>query len=153
MLKSVLLPDPFGPMTPRTSPCRTARSTFETAVKPPNRLVRFLISRSIAVSLLGWHPLGYADCLEASPYQEIFDNAAKTARHEKNHQYNHGSKYHHPVLVVVASEIIDDCHRDGADDTAPNMADATNNDHQQHRHHFGDGIAIGMEKAGRHVRL
>src|SRR5271165_4596006 len=38
MLKIVLLPDPFGPISPRISPSPTANETSLTAVKPPNRL-------------------------------------------------------------------------------------------------------------------
>src|SRR5262245_13467031 len=132
---------------PRTSPCRTARSTLEMAVNPPNRLVRFLISSSIAVSLLGWHPPGFADRLEATPHQEIIDDAAETARHEKDHQHDHGTEHHHAVLVVVAGEIIDDRHHDGADDTAPDVADPAKYHHQQHRHHLRDGVVVGMEEA------
>ena len=39
-LKVVLLPEPFGPIRPRISPSLTSNETFETAVKPPNILVR-----------------------------------------------------------------------------------------------------------------
>ena len=39
-LKVVLLPEPFGPIRPRISPSLTSNETFETAVKPPNVLVR-----------------------------------------------------------------------------------------------------------------
>src|SRR5690349_25022596 len=38
MLKMVLLPEPFGPIRPRISPCATRNDTLLTAVKPPNRL-------------------------------------------------------------------------------------------------------------------
>src|ERR1700755_1121633 len=40
MLKIVLLPEPFGPIRPRISPCSTLNDTLLTAVKPPNRLTR-----------------------------------------------------------------------------------------------------------------
>src|SRR5947209_963460 len=39
-LKVVVLPEPFGPISPRISPGCTANDTSLTAVKPPNRLVR-----------------------------------------------------------------------------------------------------------------
>ena len=38
-LKIVLLPEPFGPIRPRISPCSTSNETLLTAVKPPKRLV------------------------------------------------------------------------------------------------------------------
>src|SRR6202171_1969319 len=40
MLKIVLLPEPFGPIRPRISPCSTLNDTLLTAVKPPNRLTK-----------------------------------------------------------------------------------------------------------------
>src|SRR5262249_4821493 len=43
-LNSVDLPAPFGPMTAAISPSATARSTSETARKPPNDLDRPLTS-------------------------------------------------------------------------------------------------------------
>ena len=39
MLKIVLLPEPFGPIRPRISPCSTSNETRFTAVKPPKRFV------------------------------------------------------------------------------------------------------------------
>ena len=39
MLKSVVLPAPFGPMTPQISPAATSNVTASTAVRPRNRLV------------------------------------------------------------------------------------------------------------------
>src|SRR3990170_4476066 len=38
-LNAVVLPEPFGPMSPRISPSRTSYETALRAVKPPNRLV------------------------------------------------------------------------------------------------------------------
>src|SRR5215475_829805 len=39
-LKIVLLPEPFGPISPRISPSSTRNDTFDTAVKPLNFLVK-----------------------------------------------------------------------------------------------------------------
>src|SRR6476660_9705450 len=44
-LKIVLLPDPFGPISPTISPSLTSNETLETAVKPPKVLVRPLTDR------------------------------------------------------------------------------------------------------------
>ena len=38
MLKIVLLPEPFGPMSPTISPFSIVKETWCTAVKPPKRL-------------------------------------------------------------------------------------------------------------------
>src|SRR6187399_2274737 len=40
ILKIVLLPEPFGPIRPRISPCSTLNDTLLTAVKPPNRFTK-----------------------------------------------------------------------------------------------------------------
>src|SRR6186713_613107 len=40
MLKMVLLPEPFGPIRPRISPCSTRNDTLLTAVKPPKRFTK-----------------------------------------------------------------------------------------------------------------
>src|ERR1700720_3867294 len=42
MLKIVLLPEPFGPIRPRISPCSTSNETLLTAVKPPKRFTSLL---------------------------------------------------------------------------------------------------------------
>ena len=45
-LKVVLLPEPFGPIRPRISPCSTSNDTRLTAVKPPNL---FVSSRTLSM--------------------------------------------------------------------------------------------------------
>src|SRR3990172_2170835 len=92
-LNSVLLPEPFGPMMPCTSPGITARSTSDTAVSPPNRLVRFLTSSSMGP--------GRADRLEPPPDAIVVDHTADASRHEHPRQHDHPAEDRHPVLVVV----------------------------------------------------
>src|SRR5262245_30830465 len=41
---TVVLPLPFGPRKPKTSPYSTSRSTFSTAVKLPNRRVKLRVT-------------------------------------------------------------------------------------------------------------
>src|SRR5688572_8559530 len=105
-------------MTPCTAPCGTVRSTLETAVKPPNRLVRFLTSSSIVLC-----SLGFADRLEAAPHQEIVDDSADPARHEDDDQHDHHAEDQHARRVVLAREVVDDRHHDRADHAAPDVAD------------------------------
>src|SRR5438477_647497 len=106
-LKSVLLPEPFGPMMPRTSPSRTARSILETAVNPPNRLVRFFTSSSIGCFRNG---LAGADRLEAAAHEEVVDDAADAARHEHDDEHDDGAEHQHAIGVVVAREVVDQRH-------------------------------------------
>src|SRR3972149_12311008 len=40
----VVLPDPFGPIRPRTSPCRSVMSTPLTATRPPKRTISLAVS-------------------------------------------------------------------------------------------------------------
>ena len=50
-LKSVVLPAPFGPMMPSSSPCRTSSPTSATMVAPPMSSPRPEVSRMCAVKL------------------------------------------------------------------------------------------------------
>src|SRR5436190_3528146 len=100
---------------PRTSPWRTARSTLETAAKPPNRLVRFLTSSSIGVGSLGRNLFCRADHIKAPPQQEVVNDAADAAWHEDDHQHDDSAEHQHPILVIVAREVVDDRYHDGAD--------------------------------------
>src|ERR1700704_2077040 len=52
MLKIVLLPEPFGPIRPRISPCSTLNDTLLTAVKPPKRFTSPLTSSTAEPPLL-----------------------------------------------------------------------------------------------------
>ena len=52
---SVLLPEPFGPMSPTRSPAPTERSTPSSATKPPNRLVTPVATSSVPLT---WAPRG-----------------------------------------------------------------------------------------------
>src|SRR5205814_726291 len=47
MLKTVVLPAPFGPIRPTRSREPTWRSNSPTAVRPPKRMVHFFRSRSV----------------------------------------------------------------------------------------------------------
>src|SRR5215218_1957954 len=50
ILKSVVLPAPFGPINPWIVPRGMARSTLLTAVRPPNRLVSPVALRTTSVA-------------------------------------------------------------------------------------------------------
>src|SRR5436190_20303982 len=47
-LRSVVLPDPFGPRMPTISPALICSETPDTATRPPKRLVRASTSRNMA---------------------------------------------------------------------------------------------------------
>src|SRR5580704_11376917 len=49
-LTRVLLPEPFGPISPSRSPFATDNEIFSSATKPPKRLPRLSISRRLAAA-------------------------------------------------------------------------------------------------------
>src|SRR6516164_6501027 len=49
MLKSVVLPAPLGPISPRISPSASVKLTSETATSPPKRLVTPLTSSKAVI--------------------------------------------------------------------------------------------------------
>src|SRR5215510_5011715 len=105
-LKRVDLPDPFGPMSPCTSPALTARSTLEIAVMPPKRLLRFLSSSSMRLSVLALGigrrcGLLLADRQQAAPDQEIVDQAAEATWHKHDRQDDHRAEHRHAILIIV----------------------------------------------------
>src|SRR5690349_20945769 len=55
-LNAVVLPAPLGPINPTDSPRRNSRDKSETAHKPPNRRVKWLVESSgdSGVSLVGF---------------------------------------------------------------------------------------------------
>src|SRR5437660_3346631 len=54
-LKSVVLPEPLGPMRPRISPCRTSNETSSRAVKPPKC---FASRETVSTRPTHWAPGG-----------------------------------------------------------------------------------------------
>src|SRR5437588_7169667 len=56
-LKSVVLPEPLGPMRPRISPCRTSNETSSRAVKPPKC---FASKETVSTRPIHWAPEGAA---------------------------------------------------------------------------------------------
>src|SRR5262245_2410604 len=157
-LKRVDLPDPFGPISPRTSPDLTPRSTLEMAVMPPKRLLTFLSSSSMLLAFIALGCGGdvgsaLADRGEPTAHQEVVDKTAQTAWHEDHRQDDDRAEHRHAILIIIARQIVDDCHDDGTDDTSPNVSDPAEHDHQQQGYHLGDGVAVGVQKARRHVGL
>src|SRR5476651_1535200 len=51
-LNAVVLPAPFGPISASVSPSRTVKLTSCTARRPPNRLLRFLMTSASAMTSL-----------------------------------------------------------------------------------------------------
>src|ERR1700722_3417860 len=71
VLNNVVLPDPFGPMTPRISSERIVISTPASATTPPKVLRRPVISR-VAIVASGLKPVRYEDRLSRHAAREGF---------------------------------------------------------------------------------
>src|SRR5580700_8670986 len=71
-LSSVVLPAPFGPITPRMCRGGTASDTESSAVSPPNRTVTSLTSRT-ELPFMGNRPLpGDRERVAMNPHSGIF---------------------------------------------------------------------------------
>src|SRR4029453_17001872 len=69
-LKTVVLPAPLGPISPKISPRSTCSETVSSAVTPPNRIVRFeSSSRASAIVVTLQLVRGEADL-----FQLVFDS-------------------------------------------------------------------------------
>ena len=64
-LKSVVLPAPFGPITPNTSPCLTPKDTPVRAATPPKLLLTSFNSNSIQFPPILVFPVVYAYMLQS----------------------------------------------------------------------------------------
>ena len=57
-LNSVVLPEPFGPISPRISPSRTSNDTPLSAMKPPNCFVRPVTVSTGPIGARAWRSGG-----------------------------------------------------------------------------------------------
>src|SRR4051794_23673090 len=103
-LNSVVLPAPFGPITEWMRPGSTARSTALTAVRPPNRMVRFrtsrigVVTRPLPRSVTRPAPLGQQP---VRPEPHHYD------QHEpEDHQAPVGQAERHPALSGGGLELV-----------------------------------------------
>src|ERR1041385_7473353 len=120
-LNSVDLPAPLGPITARTSPTSTARSTASTATSPPNRRE----SERHSSSGTG-RPLGARGrfTLRVFPYQA--PDALGRQQHEGD---EHGAEDERPELGDFRQLVLQDEKENSADDRADQGAGAAHDHH------------------------
>ena len=92
------------------------------------------------------------DCNKTTGHDVAVDDAADPGGHVHHRQHDHHAENQHLVVVVVAGQVVDDGHDDGADDPTPDVADAAQHDHEQQRHHLGEHVAVGVDESRGHVR-
>src|SRR3954464_1854524 len=106
-LKAVVLPAPFGPISPTISHSSTFRLSPSIAVRPPKRMVR---SRTSSTDTAALHRSGAAvpvrvvqrELVAREPARERADHLAETARVEDHRlEQQHGADDVRDVELVV----------------------------------------------------
>src|SRR5438552_3207440 len=107
-LSMVVLPEPFGPKMPTISPRLIANETSDTAVSPPNRLVRpttlsaYRAGGGSDAPLTGLDTFTGADASDRTALPE--QGSRNAPGHDQNGENQNGSVYDRPNL---ASEVDD----------------------------------------------
>src|SRR5947209_17021552 len=128
-LRSVVFPEPFGPMMPRTSPGATTNDTFETAMRPLKRLVTARTSSS-------------------TPRPPRHERSHDAAGHDEDREDQDGAVEHRAQLTAQ----VDDVRQPGEDERANyrsgQRALAAEQDHGQDLHRLVDAEVAGIDVAG-----
>src|SRR5204863_6812223 len=127
MLKNVVLPAPFGPMSARISPCGSVNDTSSTAWTPPN---------------------DFRTCATSSTELATAKNAENAAREDQHQRDEDHAEHHLPVLRVLRDDGVEDLVDRRADRRADERLDAA----EQHHHERLDG-ARHREVVGKRAAL
>src|SRR5690606_19994982 len=150
-LKKVVLPAPLGPMMALIWPSSKWALTLLTAVRPPNRLVRFstlsigfrlhlALARS-AASLLG---------KACRPLHLLLLQIADDPAREEDHQHHQQRPEHDHAEVLQELQILTDPdHQQGADQRPEQRADAANQQVGNHVEGDGDAAEAGVQETHR----
>src|SRR5579871_3668677 len=135
-LNSVDLPAPFGPITAAISPSATARSTSDTARKPPKDFERPRTSSKLTPS-----------CLAAKPRDASRQTADNSAGEDEQQDQKYDPEHERPVLGVGRDLLIEQYERRGADHRSPEVIDAAENGHDHHLGRFRPVDEVGKDAA------
>src|SRR2546425_2664805 len=127
-LRSVVLPEPLGPMMPSTSPRATVNDTFETAIRPLNRLVTARTSSS-------------------TPRLPGHERSDDSAGHDEDREDQDGTVQHRPQLGAQVDDVGQPGEDERADDGAGQRALAAEQDHGQDLHRLVDAEVAGIDVA------
>src|SRR2546421_5739932 len=120
---SVVLPAPFGPISACTSPRVTSRVTSSVATTPPKRLLTPRSSSMAAPPEEPGNTLG----------RQHDDGEQHDAHREAGMVLVVGRELREPGDAVVGDQVLEAEQHRGADDAAPERADAAQNHHDHQR--------------------
>src|SRR3989442_810484 len=127
-LRSVVLPEPFGPMMPTTSPGATANDTFETAMRPLKRLVTARTSSS-------------------TPRPPRHERSHDATGHDEDRKDQDGAVEHRAQLAAQVDDVRQPGEDERANDRSGQRALAAEQDHGQDLHRLVDAQVAGIDVA------
>ena len=143
-LKVVDLPAPFGPIRPRISPARTWKLTSLTATRPPNSLRTACTSSTTSpcggrARARQRRRIGPVDAARAGAAGGASTNGPDAVARVLQHQHEQDAEDDDLVVAARAHQarqpdlqlVLQDLHDAGADERAPDVADAAEHRHEQ----------------------
>src|SRR3989449_10509826 len=127
-LRSVVLPEPLGPMMPSTSPRATVNDTFETAMRPLKRLVTARTSSS-------------------TPCPPRHERSHDAAGHDEDREDQDGAVEHRAQLAAQVDDVRKPGEDQRANDRSGQRALAAEQDHRQDFHRLVDAQVPGIDVA------
>src|SRR5512138_162361 len=95
----VVFPAPLGPMTPRKSPRLSWKSTLQTAITPPNDLLRFSTESSISAAILLHLDHGFGLLILAFQETEDAPGQSQDAKYEDDTVNGYPKSAHSPEAL------------------------------------------------------
>src|SRR5438477_1957125 len=129
--KSVVLPEPFGPMMPRISPASTPKDTRETAMSPLKRFVSAWTSSSTA-----------------RPSHGPGDRPDDAARHDEDREDEDRAVEDRAQLGAEVDDVRQAGEHERADDRPRERALAAEQHHREDLHRLVDPEVAGIDVAG-----
>src|SRR5262249_13208897 len=137
-LRSVVFPEPLGPMMPTTSPRAIANDTLETAIRPLKRLVTPCTSSSTPAS----DRTGDSRRTPSPPRGERSDDPAG---HDEDRKDQDGAVEHRPQLGAQVDDVGQPGEDERSDDRPGQRALAAEQHHGQDLHRLVDREVAGID--------
>src|SRR6516165_2364596 len=130
-LNSVVFPAPFGPMMSRRSPGSTLSLTLRVTRRPPNDLLKLLMTSALIPPLRGnrRHRLAPARRLPKRAYQPRCAGY-QTFRHEYDDGNENSAQHEIPAFDIGADDVFDDDDEGGANHWSEQRPCAAGDHHQ-----------------------
>src|SRR3989442_342850 len=159
-LKSVVFPEPFGPITPTVSPSATTTSTPSRATSPPNRTVSPATSSRLTVVAGAARPVNAVGgvpwvrrgsvrpTLVASSVSPDL-SGPEALRPVEEHDDDHDTVEEQPVLVEEPKALGQRHEQAGAQDDARDRVHAPDDDHGEHDERVAE-VEVGRRDEADH---